>query len=166
MSDDGLVGEIVHLVSAITFPHIVEQLGLMRPEMLAALDIDSGEHIAAIMVATFLGAVPSAVDHDGGVDLMFMNLPPSAAVDVGCDAVVSSACFEVKSMRGDFRRFFNQRSTKIGDSHETTIQTIAAIVEEAQREIRRTRHAHAARLLPSGSGWFHEIRQASTAALS
>lgn len=135
------MGEVVHLVSAITFPHTVEQLGLMRPEMLAALDIDSGEHIAAIVVATFLGAMPSAVDVDGGVDLTFTNLPPSATIDVGCDDVVQSACFEVKSMRGSFRRFFNQRSTKIGDSHETTIRTITDIVEEAQREIRRAADA-------------------------
>lgn len=56
----------------------------------------------------------------GGVDLMFTNLPPSVAVDVGCNDVVSFACFEVKSMHGDFRKFFNQRSRKIGDSHETT----------------------------------------------
>jgi hypothetical protein len=141
MSDEGLVGEIVHLVSAITFPHTVEQLGSMRPEMLAALDIESGEHIAAIVTATFLGAVPSAVDLDGGVDLMFTNLPPSAAADVGCDAVVFSACFEVKSMRGQFRKFFNQRSTKIGDSHETTIRTITDVVDEAQSEIRRAADA-------------------------
>jgi hypothetical protein len=98
MKYDGLVGEIVHLVPAITFPFTVEQLGLRTPEMLAALNIDSGEHIAAILVSAFLGTVPAAVDLDGGVDLVFTNLSPSVEADVGCGEVVSSACFEVKSM--------------------------------------------------------------------
>ena len=40
-------------------------------------------------------------------------------------------------MRGDFRRFFNQRITRIGDSHDTTIKTITDVVEEAKREVRR-----------------------------
>jgi len=136
MSDDGLVGELLHVVSAITFPHTVDELGSIRPEMLAALDTDSGEHIAAIVVAAFLGAMPSAVDVDGGVDLTFTDLPLNVATDVGCNDVVQSACFEIKSMRGDFRRFFNQRNTKIGDSHATTIKKIAHIVEEARREVR------------------------------
>jgi hypothetical protein len=137
MKYDGLVGEIVHLVPAITFPFTVEQLGLRTPEMLAALEIDSGEHIAAILVSAFLGTVPAAVDLDGGVDLVFTNLSPRVEADVGCGEVVSSACFEVKSMRGDFRRFVNQRSTKIGDSHQTTIRSIADVVDDAQREIQR-----------------------------
>lgn len=141
MADDDLIGEIIHLVSAITFPYTVEQLGSMTPDMLQALDIDSGEHSAAFVVATFLGIIPSAVDVDGGVDLMFANLPPTAAADVGCDDAVTSACFEVKSMRGAFRRFFNQRNTKIGDSHSTTIKTIADVVDGAQRDIRRAADA-------------------------
>lgn len=34
------------------------------------------------------------------------------------------------------------------------------------RSMKSTRHAHASRLLPSGSGWFHKIRHAKTAAPS
>jgi hypothetical protein len=72
--DDNLTGEIIHLISAVTFPWTVEQLGAMPSDMVKALDIDSGEHIAAILVSTFLGATPVAVDVDGGVDLLFTSL--------------------------------------------------------------------------------------------
>ena len=34
------------------------------------------------------------------------------------------------------------------------------------RSMNRIRHAHAARLLPSGGGWFHASRHVRTAALS
>lgn len=136
MDEPDLAGELVHFVSAVTFSHTAEALGSLPAVMLAALDIDSGEHIAAIVAGTFLGNLPSAVDVDGGVDLTFTDLPSGTAPDVGCDDFVRSACFEVQSMRGDFRRFFNQRRTKIGDSHGTTIKTLADLVGEAQREIR------------------------------
>lgn len=141
MSDDGLVGQIVHLVSAATFPHAVHQLGSMHPDLVAALDLDSGEHIAAIVATAFLRAVPTTVDVDGGVDMVFTDLDPSVAFDVGCDATVTAACFEVKSMRGGFRRFFNQRRTEIGDSYEVTIRTITDIAGEAELEIRRAADA-------------------------
>lgn len=137
MIDDDLAGEIIHLVSAVTFPWTVEQLGAMPSGMVEALDIDSGEHIAAIFVSTFLGATPAAVDVDGGVDLLFTSVPHAAAGDVGCDGDVTSACFEVKSMPGGFRRFFNQRSTQIGDSHSTTVKSLEDLVASAQREIQR-----------------------------
>lgn len=136
MDEPDLAGELVHFVSAVTFTHTANALGSLPAEMLAALDINSGEHIAAIVVGTFLGHLPSAADVDGGVDLTFTNLSRGTYPDVGCDDFVRSACFEVKSMRGDFRRFFNQRSTKIGDTHETTIKTLDDVVGAAQREIR------------------------------
>ncbi len=109
--------------------------------MLAALDLNSGEHIAAIVATAFLGAAPTAVDVDGSVDMVFTNLSPNCALTVGCDETVTAASFEVKSMRGEFRRFFNQRSTKIGDSYETSIRTITDIAGEAQTEIRRAADA-------------------------
>jgi hypothetical protein len=75
----------------------------LPPEQRAALNVRSGEHLAAVLTTAFLGVAPFAVDTDGDVDLRFRlsDDAPHAPLPAG----VSEAAFEVKSMAGPYRKF-------------------------------------------------------------
>ena len=102
MMDDSLVGARVELVSAITFPTPFD--------VWARCARRCRRHSISIAASTLRPSlsqhsriyVPSGVDLDGGVDLTYTDLPPGAAVDVGCDDQGVVGVFEVKSARGEF----------------------------------------------------------------
>jgi hypothetical protein len=136
------VGERVHAVFAGTFGWSVEALGQLSPEMLAALDTDSGEHLAAIVTTAFLGTVPSSVDIGGEVDLCFRPAPGTHAAEiVGCSGDRPEAAFEVKSMPGGFREFFNRREGEIGDSTFVTVISVADVLAVGREQLRRAAEA-------------------------
>ena len=73
-------------------------------------------------------------------------------------------------MRGQCRKVTRSRSQVASHASSTSRAATASIAATASsvsggssfhvpslRSMNSTRHAHAARLLPSGSGWFHEI---------
>jgi hypothetical protein len=84
---------------------MVETLG---PETLKKLKVGAGEHLAAVLTATFLLALPTDIDTDGGADLWFdlsrrlgNGIKPPSILPDGA----ASAAFEIKSMPGPSREF-------------------------------------------------------------
>jgi hypothetical protein len=66
------------------------------------LKIDSGEHLAAILLTAFLGRPPTNIDVDGGIDLIFTTAEESTL------SAQPMAAFEVKSLEGSFRRIHSE----------------------------------------------------------
>lgn len=79
---------------------LVDELGVER---LRSLDIRAGEHLAAILTTCFLGRPPTAIDEDGGPDLVFDNYEPGGWWDVWLSE--DPPAFEVKSIPGPFRKY-------------------------------------------------------------
>lgn len=69
---------------------------------LDGIKVTSGEHLAAILLTAFLGIAPSEIDNSGGVDFLF-ELDPDKEI-AGVFALGSRAAFEVKSLKGGYRR--------------------------------------------------------------
>ncbi|MET9903144.1 hypothetical protein [Streptomyces sp. NPDC006446] len=89
-------------------------------ETLHAMKLASGEHLAAMLATAYLGAVPVAVDVDGGVDLTF-SLKASDESHLktllGRDDA-EFADFEVKSVPGTFREKYLPAATRAMERRE------------------------------------------------
>src|SRR4051794_40772992 len=101
MSRPDPVGSPVYAVSYRRVFAAVDQLANeLTVTDLRSLKVRSGEHIAAILLTSFLGVPPFEVDTAGGVDMKF--LPPDR-LDGLFKVDDLPMAFEIKSMRGPYR---------------------------------------------------------------
>jgi hypothetical protein len=78
----------------------------LSPEELSALNVRSGEHLAAILTTAFLHTAPAQVDTAGGIDLCFdLSNGRHREAEILLPTHAVSAAFEVKSLPGEYRKF-------------------------------------------------------------
>jgi hypothetical protein len=125
-----------HALSLAALEHPVDQ-------PLKGLKVDSGEHLAAILLTAFLNTPPSDIDVKGGIDLLF-QLGAADRLD-GMFPAQSVAAFEVKSLRGESRRFHSEinRDEKRGvvargRGTSVTIKSAKDIFTSGLPELRRS----------------------------
>ena len=109
MSNEDLSGGLVIAIAPQTVQWAADQMvEVLGRETLKKLKIRSGEHLAALLTATFLLAPPAGIDTEGGADLWFdlsrepgdgMKRPPILPDGA------TSAAFEIKSMPGPYRKY-------------------------------------------------------------
>ncbi|TCB91601.1 hypothetical protein E0H26_25265 [Micromonospora zingiberis] len=102
VADDSALGTYAVAISHVRLTWAIQQLAELGPQRLSHLKIRSGEHLAAILLTSFLAAPPHKLDTDGGVDLLFRLDPDSHPKDFF--ARQPAAAFEVKSVPGPYRR--------------------------------------------------------------
>jgi hypothetical protein len=91
-------GTTVRMIHEMTVRWAIRELVERRLDECANLKVNSGEHLAAILLTALLFRAPDQFDVDGGVDLIF------PAVDDSGEETGESA-FEVKSLDNGFRKF-------------------------------------------------------------
>jgi hypothetical protein len=125
---------------------MVETLG---PETLKKLKVRAGEHLAALLTATFLLTPPTGIDTEGEVDLWFdlsrrrgEGMKPAPILPDGA----ASAAFEIKSMPGPFREYDSSidrdRARGIdafGRSLTAPVQAASDVLRETGPVLRRAR---------------------------
>ncbi|MFI7541385.1 hypothetical protein [Actinoplanes sp. NPDC049599] len=99
--DDSAVGTRFIAIQARSLNAAVDQL-ISLGGQLDGIKVNSGEHLAAILLTAFLGRPPSEIDNDGGVDFLFDLDHKSGLSDILGNA--TRAAFEVKSLKGGYRR--------------------------------------------------------------
>jgi hypothetical protein len=144
------VGEEMHGSPAIAIWHrTVEwasrELAALDSNKAAHLKVRSGEHLAAILVSSFLYRMPIEVDVDGGVDLLY------SLAELKQDGVrklfpegMNRAAFEVKSLGSSFRtmdstidRITARGGNPVGLSTSVTTRHAADILADADALLRR-----------------------------
>jgi len=132
-----LVGAPCIVIWHRTLAWATDELAKLGQERLRRLKVHAGEHLAAILTTSFLGVPPSAIDIDGGVDLLFrfneVERPPSIR------GSAMMAAFEVKSLPGPFREAnagIDRTIRRGGDAKGFGVTVLAReakdIVEEAR----------------------------------
>ena len=125
---------------------MVETLG---PETLKKLKVRAGEHLAALLTATFLLTPPTGIDTEGEVDLWFDlscrrgdGMKPAPILPDGA----ASAAFEIKSMPGPFREYDSSIDRDrargidaIGRSLTAPVQAASDVLRETGPVLRRAR---------------------------
>ncbi len=127
---------------------VEEVINVLGVDGAAKLKTRSGEHLAVVLAAAFLGVPPSSVDSDGGTDIRFdldVDMRGHAAELIG-RTDVRFVDFEVKSLPGPARAFDARikRALKRGQelserdrSRKTQVTSANAIVEAGREMIER-----------------------------
>src|SRR6185437_4448734 len=150
MTDGDLSGGVVIAIAPQTLRWAVDQMvETLGPEALKKLKVSAGEHLAALLAATFLLTPPAGIDTQGGPDLWFdLSREPSDGMKRAAILPdgAASAAFEIKSMPGPFREWDNgidrDRARGIdakGRSLETPVQAANDVLREASPVLRRAR---------------------------
>jgi hypothetical protein len=150
MPDGDLSGGLVIAIAPQTLRWATDQMvETLGPEILKKLKVLAGEHLAALLTATFLLTPPTGIDTEGGADLRFdLSRRPGDAMKpapiLPDDAV--SAAFEIKSMPGPFREFDKSIDRDrargidtIGRSLTTRVQAANDVLRETGPVLRRAR---------------------------
>lgn len=132
----------------------VDQLAGMDQAKVDGLKIRSGEHLAALLLTSFLGAPPVETDTSGGVDLLF-RIPTDASANLLVPAGTTAAV-EVKSVPGDFREY-DSATSRWGDERPPTDQGIRVVVQSADAVLSNARP-----LIHKAATKLSEVRDADT----
>jgi hypothetical protein len=150
MTDGDLSGGVVIAIAPQTLRWAVDQMvETLGPEALKKLKVSAGEHLAALLAATFLLTPPTGIDTQGGPDLWFdLSRRPGGGMkraSILPDGMASAA-FEIKSMPGPFREWDSgidrDRARGIdakGRSLETPVQAANDVLHKAGPVLRRAR---------------------------
>jgi hypothetical protein len=150
MPDGDLSGGLVIAIAPQTLRWATDQMvETLGPETLLKLKFRSGEHLAALLTATFLLTPPAGIDTEGGADLWFdLSRRPGDGmkrVPILPDGAASAA-FEIKSMPGPFREFDSaidrdraRGSDTIGRSFKARAKAANDVLRETGPVLRRAR---------------------------
>ena len=150
MPDGDLSGGLVIAIAPQTLQWATDQMvETLGPETLQKLKVRSGEHLAALLTATFLLTSPTSIDTKGETDLRFdLSRRPGDGMKpapILPDGAVSAA-FEIKSMPGPFRKYDGDIDRDrargidtIGRSFQTEVQAANDVLREAGPELCRAR---------------------------
>ena len=150
MADGDLSGGVVIAIAPQTLRWALDQMvETLGPETLKKLKVSAGEHLAALLAATFLLTPPTSIDTQGGPDLWFdLSREPGGGMKRApiLPDGTASAAFEIKSMPGPFREWDSgidrDRARGIdakGRSLETPVQAANDVLREAGPVLRRAR---------------------------
>jgi hypothetical protein len=149
MPDGDLSGRVI-LIAPQTLRWATDQMvETLGPETLKKLKVRAGEHLAALLTATFLLTSPTSIDAEGGADLWFdLSRRPSDGMEpepILPDGTALAA-FEIKSMPGPFREFDGgidrdqaRGVDTIGRSLTTRVQAANDVLRETGPVLRRAR---------------------------
>lgn len=149
MSEKGPIGSYVVVRCRTLSWAVTEIVGTLSPDQISELKIPSGEHLAAILVTSFLGAAPRSIDSAGETDLIF-EVPQSLSGDtLGRRLGLGNAQFadfEIKSLPGRFREHDAaiNRAQEAGDEPDgsvfiATVTSVNTVLRGARDTILRAR---------------------------